>query len=45
MKNFVDKSNCKEERPQRKKKNDDDDDSDEDDAMAERKTQKMVNNV
>ena len=36
LKNFVDKSGCKEDRPQRKKKSDDDD-SDEDEAMEERK--------
>ena len=36
MKNFVDKSGCKEDRPLGKKKSDDDD-SDEDEAMEERK--------
>ena len=44
MKNFVDKSGCKEERLQRKKRTDDDDDSDKDDAMAERKPLKMAEN-
>ena len=44
LKIFVDKSGCKEDRPQRKKKSDDDD-SDEDDAMEERKNQKVADNV
>ena len=45
MKIFIDKSDCKEERPQRKKKSTDDDDSNKDDAIAERKTQKMADNI